>query len=638
MWLPSAVERAYGQVREDLAADPYLKYILALSFLLSTFWLWHRLPNFATRDERWRVVDAMEVAGFVADNGFSLESLQEGTAYWRPFGPTLYLYGLVALPAILLTVLFGQSGVFADLLGALGVDFYAHWQAIPAWLWWATVLPARLVNALLSVGCVYLLYRIGTTLRDRATGRLAALLLALTWAVIVLAHEAGEDVPALFCLLLVFYLAVRYVETGSRATFLKGCAIGGLAIAFKPTAGITAAFLGAAYVLHVRRSPEPLRALARPTLLLGGPILAVAVIYLAYPSTVLNGPELLQQRIDRLATEKNYSHGWLARPAWWWFLRGTLNGLGWPLTIASVAGIAAATVHLLRSAVAGFSPELSRLRERFRSDGGRPGAARYSLETDGIAIALSGLAVIGGVFSTWAYFRTHHLLPMFPLAILLLALAFQWLDADRSDLARGLAALLVVSTAIYAGAGTVGYAVDSRDQAVDYLVDNGGPNATVETYSEDSQEAAVPHGWTIYRPTDGTNGQDLGTWMSNVERRCPDYIVLNYQRAMLWLAPDGHSQLADRWAQPGAENVLRDFLSTEGPYNTANAPYPYEVAGEFGPRPPFMDGENETFDRTWNAVRAGIFPRTIQYGDPQDFGVYGYAVVLERTGSCEVGA
>jgi len=33
-------------------------------------------------------------------------------------------------------------------------------------------------------------------------------------------------------------------------------------------------------------------------------------------------------------------------------------------------------------------------------------------------------------------------------------------------------------------------------------------------------------------------------------------------------------------------------------------------------------------------IRAGIYPRTIQYGDPQDLGVYGYVIVLERTGEC----
>ncbi|MFW6017879.1 MAG: ArnT family glycosyltransferase, partial [Halapricum sp.] len=630
------------QVRKDLAADPYLKYILALSALLSAFWIWHRLPNFATRDERWRVVDVMEVGGFVVNDGFSVETLQEGTKYWRTFGPTLYLYALVALPAIGIAVLTGDASAFGDLFGAIGTDFYAHWQAIPAWLWWATVLPARLTNVAFAVGSVYLLYRIGTHVRDRPTGRLAALLLSLTWGVIVLAHEAGEDVPALFCILLVFYLAVRYVETGSRRLFLTGSAVGGLAIAFKPTAGVTAILLGVAYLLRAGRADDPRRALLRPELLVGGPLLAVAVLYLSFPSAVVNtlpsgssgsvladmweGPQVIVDRIDRVANEKTDSHGWLNRSARWWYVRGVANGLGWPLALASVGGVVAGVVSLGRRALAALSARTDETATR--------GWPTLSLETSAVVLALSVIGTMTAVFSTWAYFRTHHLLGMFPMGILLVALALQWLDADRERVARGLAVVLVVSTAIYAGIGTVGYANQPRDAAVGWLTADGGANATVETYAEDSQEAAVPHGWTIYRPTAGTDGLARSQWMQNVEQRCPDYIVLNYQRAMLWLAPDNHSQLSERWTYPGDAEYVHDMLAEDGPYETENAPYPYDVAATFGREPPFLE-DGQPYDRTWNVIRAGIYPRTIEYGDPQDFGVYGYTVVLERTERCD---
>ncbi len=601
--LPSALQRARTRIRNDLAADPYLKYILALSFVLSTFWLWHRLPNFATRDERWRVVDLMEVVGFLLRD-FSFESLQAGAVHWRPFGPTMYLYGLLTLPVIVAAFVVGQEGAFVDIL-TFGIDTYAQWQAIPAWMWWISVLLARLCNALLAVGCVYLLYRIGTRLRDRATGRLAASLLALTWAVIFLAHEAGEDVPALFCLLLVVYLAIEYVETGSRRQFLWGCGVGGLAIAFKPTAGIGAVVLGTAYLLRARRgTDEPL---VRPTLLVGGPLLALAVLYVSFPSVVLNGPDVLFTRLGRTATEKGASHGWLDRPTWWWFLRGSLNGLGWPLFVASLGGILAA---------------LPRLRED-------------SLETEGVVLALAGIGVLVGVFSTWAYFRTHHLLLAFPLAILLVAVALRRLETDRGRLARGLMAVLLTSTALYAGVGTVGYATQSRDRAVEWLDANAGPDATVETYSDDAQEAAVPYRLTIYRPTNRSDEESESRleWLQNVEQRCPDYVALNYQQAMIWLAPDNHSQLSKYWTQPGEDDYVADLIRPNET-RTENAPYPYEVAAEFGPRPVFLE-TGEPMDSTWNAIRAGIFPRTIQYGDPQDFGVYGYAVILERTGECD---
>lgn len=607
MWFPTrrpaALQEVREQVRRDLDADPYLPYILLLSLVLSTFFLWHRLPNFATRDERWRVADAMEVAGFL-DTEFSFESLQNATDFGVPFGPTLYLYGLLSLPVFLVTVATGETGVFADMLTAMGTDAFAHWQAVPAWVWWATVLPARLSNVLFAVASVYVVYRLGTRLRDRATGRLAAVLHALTWSVIVLAHEAGEDIPAMLCTLIVLYLAVAYVDTGSRRQFLWGCAVGGLAIAFKPTAGITALVLGAAYLLRLRRGDD---ARVRPVLLVGGPLLAVAVVYLAFPSVVLNGPEPMAVRLARFTEEKSKTHGWLGRPTWWWFVRGWAHGLGWPLFLGSIAGVLAA---------------IPRLRED-------------SFETDGVILALVGIVIIVAVYSRWAYFHAHHLLLTFPLGVLLTAIALQRLSVDNRRLARGAMAVLVLTTAVYAGVGTLGYASQPRDRTVAWLDANADPDATVETYSRDSQEAAVPHSMTIHRPTNfvGGEGPPRDEYMQDIEQRCPAYVVLNYQRSMIWLAPDNHSQLSDGWTSSGDREHVATLLYPDQPPQTETGPYPYEVVARYGREPFFLD-DGEPIDPTWDLVRAGIYPRTIEYGDPQDLGVYQYAVILERNGPC----
>lgn len=602
--LPTTLQRVRDQVRRDLTADPYLTYILLLSLLLTTFFIWHRIPNFATRDERWRVVDAMEIAGFL-DTDYSFESLKNGAGFGKSFGPTLYLYGILSLPVFVVTLLTGETSVFADMLTAMGTDAFAQWQAVPAWIWWATVLPARLSNVLFAVASVYVVYRIGTRLRDRATGRLAAVLHALTWSVIVLAHEAGEDVPAMFCVLVVLYLAIEYVETGSWRQFLWGCAMGGLAIAFKPTAGIAAIILGTAYLLRLRRGTDD--PLVRPVLLVGGPLLAVVVIYVSFPSVVLNGPELMFARIARFTEEKSKSLGWLDRPTWWWFVRGSLHGLGWPLFFACIGGILAA---------------IPRLRED-------------SLETEGVVLALVGIGVVVAVYSRWAYFHAHHLFLTFPLGVLLAAIALRRMAVDRRRLARGLMAALVLTTAVYAGVGTLGYATQPHDQAVAWLDEHAGPNGTVETYSMDSQEAAVPHRMTIYRPTNyvGDDGPPRDEWLQDIEQRCPDYIVLNYQRSMIWLAPDNHSQLSDGWTWTGDAEHVATLLNPDEPPETDAGPYPYEVVNRYGREPFFMD-DGEPIDPTWDLIRAGIYPRSIEYGDPQDLGVYQYVVILERNGEC----
>ncbi|PSQ45254.1 dolichyl-phosphate-mannose--protein mannosyltransferase, partial [Halobacteriales archaeon SW_12_67_38] len=69
--------RAWRQFADDLDADPYLSYLLVLAAVLSGFWFWHRIPDFATRDEKSRLLDVMVAFGtFLGDPG--IESLRDG--------------------------------------------------------------------------------------------------------------------------------------------------------------------------------------------------------------------------------------------------------------------------------------------------------------------------------------------------------------------------------------------------------------------------------------------------------------------------------------------------------------------------------------------------------------------------------
>ncbi|MFC6724701.1 glycosyltransferase family 39 protein, partial [Halobium palmae] len=231
--------RAKRQVADDLAADPYLPYLLLLAAVMTSFWFWHRVPNFATRDERWRVLDPLVAVGTFAQDP-SIESIRQGTRFWRPFGATFYLYGIVLLPVFAVAFATGELAPLAQIPAHYETDLWTLWNGTPGWIWTWSILLARIANAALAVGCVYVTYRIGTEMRDRATGRLAALLLTFTWGLLVLAHEVGEDVPALFSFLLVVYFGLLYVETGEAAMFLAASAAGGAAIAFKLTTGVAA--------------------------------------------------------------------------------------------------------------------------------------------------------------------------------------------------------------------------------------------------------------------------------------------------------------------------------------------------------------------------------------------------------------
>lgn len=600
----NALQDARSQVRADLASDPYLPYLLGLATVLTAFWVWHRLPNFATRDERWRVVDPVEALAQLAEE-LSYESLREGVTYWRSYGTTFYVSAVVLVPVLAVVVALGRFEAFTAMGRHQGLSFWAHWLATPGWIWTASVLPVRLATVAFAVGSVYLVYRIGTQVRDRATGRLAGLLFTLTWGFLVLSHEAGEDVPALFFFLLAFSLALAYVEAPTRRRFYGAALAGGVGAGMKLSAGLSAVVIGAAFVERVRREADSfLSGLVRPRLLVTGAGLGTAMILLGYPSVVVGDPAELGGRLLRTASSKTSPHGWRVEPSWWWIVRGYLHGLGLPLAVGAVAGVAAS---------------LTTLRER-------------SVGAAGLRLALVATAVTLVVYSRWSYVRTHHLLLTFPLLVVVVAVMAMRLRDRRPRLARGLVALLLVTSGVYAVGGDLAYASQPRDRSAAYIADHAGPNATVETYVYDPQEAGVPRSVSISHPTNRTMTVDgvtyspgLQQWTLAMPERCPDYIVLNYHQSLLYLAPPSWSARAASLSDRDLRTYYADLLAEET--------YPYEVARRFGRRPRFLDGQPRR-PRWRGLLRVGVRPRTMQYGDPQDFGVDQYTVVLERTGDC----
>jgi hypothetical protein len=589
-----ALRRGYAQVREDLRADPYLLSLLLGATLLASFWLWHRLPNFATRDERWRVLDVIQPVGFFLEDGDPL-SIREGITYWRSYGGTFYVYGLVLLPVLLFFLAAGESATLVDMANYSVDSLRADWQRVPGWAWTAAVLPARLANVALAVGCVYLVYRIGTAVRDRATGRLAALLTSLTWGLLVLAHEAGEDVPSLFFFLLALYLALEYVDSGSRRTFYWGCLSGGVAAGLKFSAGVSALLLGAALLTRARRAEGTWRAaFGRPRFLLTGVVIGTLAILCSYPQVLVGAPTEFGGRITRGVQAKGETHSWLVQPSWWWLARGWLNGLGLPLAFASVGGLFSGL---------GWLRESSRVGDFAR-----------------LALLATGTTLL--VYAQWAYVRTHHLLVLFPLAALLVAVGARRLGDRRPTIARALVALLVLSTGAYAVAGDLGYAAQGRDQSAAFLAADADPGDTVEVYVRDPQEMGVSHDLALDRPA-------VPGGISAFRERCPEYVLLESHRALIYLAPPSHSNRARQYDSSVATEHVRALLAEDT--------YPYEVAGEFGPRPRYLD-EKPRRPAWRRLLHAGVQPRVMQYGDPQDLGPYQYTVVMKRTGSCDEGA
>src|SRR5699024_6543040 len=161
--------------------------------------------------------------------------------------------------------------------------------------------------------------------------------------------------------------------------------------AFKFTAGTSAIALGLAYLLRARRTDVDWHdALVRPHLLVMGVAVGAGAVIVGFPEALVTGPEVL---IERFSGGGSRSVGPAApmAPSWWWRLRGYLNGLGIPLFVGALGGVAAG---------------LLRLREQ-------------STEADMTILLLAGLAAYLLVYSQWGYVRLHHLLLTFPLLALL---------------------------------------------------------------------------------------------------------------------------------------------------------------------------------------------------------------------------
>ena len=584
MGVRTLLARGPALLAADLREDRALRYLLLGAALLCGFWFWHRVPNFATRDEHSRLLDALVAYGSVAEEP-TLESLRQGVVWGRvPFGATFYLFGLAILPVVLLALALGQAGILAGFAApSPEFGYYPSWVGTPAWFWTGALLAVRLVNVLLAVGAVYLTYRLGRVVWNRRAGLLAGGLLTLTFGFLTIAHEGGEDMPAVFFVLLALYLLVRYVQDGRRWRFLAASTAGGVAIAFKLTMVPVVVLVLVAHVLRARQAEDVVGALLRPTLLVPGALLGAVAIAAGFPTLLAGRVDLVAYRLLGNPAARAAQATGPDAPVWWWFLRGYLSGLSLPLFLGAVAGVGASFSRTVR---------------------GRA--------NDGTLLVLTGLVLWVGLFAGWHDFRVHHLLPTFPLLALLLAGTLVRFEGRRPSLARAAVAALVVTSGAYAAVGAAGFAAMPRDDAAAWLDENAGPNDTVEVYRRHIQDTAIPHGMDVnhlYGPE--YSGEEVDP--------CPEFIQLGY-RDLLYLDRDTYYR-----NDPARFSYIRGLL--DGEYN-------YGIAAEFGTRPPGFVPRRPTPGSVTDLLRNGLVPQTDQYADEQELAANQYTLILERTGEC----
>ena len=307
-------------------------------------------------------------------------------------------------------------------------------------------LVGRTLTALFDTGTVLLVFAIGSLLWSRRVGLLAALLSALTVLQIQLAHFWTVDPYLTFFATATLYLSVRIARSGGAASYLLCGAAIGLGLASKVTALTLVALPVAAVVVRVVTSARGGRAAGRIRSLLGKGLLGLAgcgaagfaVFRVAQPYA-FTGPHIWDIGLDRrfldvLREQRVLTSGnagyppfvqWAHRPGYVFPLENILFwGLGLPLGLAAVAGVAYAAYRLFR--VGDTRPVLP------------------------LVLAVTVLAAYGGRFVAFArYFE-----PAYPALVLLAAVVLvrAWALRRRPRLRMlGLAApAVVVLTAAWA--------------------------------------------------------------------------------------------------------------------------------------------------------------------------------------------
>jgi hypothetical protein len=384
---------------------------------------------------------------------------------------------------------------------------------------------ARLTAAVVGTLAVWFVYLAGARLFGRATGLLAAALLAVSFLTVFYSHLALNDAPTLAPIALSLWGAAGVLREGRVRDYLIAGAGLGLACATKYTGGVVVLPLLAAAGVQLAAPGGPGRAV-RGIVLAG--IVALGAFVVANPYAILDFAAFrdgLHHQADA-ADDVAGKLGLTQTSGYLYYLWTFTWGLGWvPLVAAGV------------------------------------GAGMLAREDRRALLVLGPAPILYVLFmGTQARFFGRWLLPVFPIACLLGAYAIvrlSQLAARRVPaLAPGLAALgavlLLGQGVVYSlhSAMTLSQA-DTRNTTRDWLVDNvpAGTKIVVEPVVPDAWATDIGHPyrgtangarWSKY-PTSRSNIANDGSFVPGPARIVN---IEDYERTL-------YPGLIDRYVQKG---------------------------------------------------------------------------------------
>lgn len=244
-------------------------------------------------------------------------------------------------------------------------------------------LVGRFISALLEVGIIFFIYKIGKLFFNFRVGILASLLYALAVLPIQLAHFFASDTFAVFFLVLTFYFFCLTFFTNHKEKFknltisLAGISLG-LALACKLSSTLFFIILGLGLFIHLTKKRNWQSTFVQTFLLF---FFAYLFMRIGDPKTFLNGnlwdPRLNPQFLANLKELQSFNNPatlfppsiqWLGTQPYFFPLNNIFFwGLGVPLSLLSVAGIIFSVFFVLKKFMQALESRKRKLKPVFNS-------------------------------------------------------------------------------------------------------------------------------------------------------------------------------------------------------------------------------------------------------------------------------
>ena len=257
------------------------------------------------------------------------------TSPWRSFHPDSFAY-----PSLYKYLVLAANGGYYAVGRALwrfdgAADFMAEYVVAPRTMY----LVARSLAAGLGVATVFLVYRAARLVTTPRAALVAAFFLGLAHLHVRDSHFAVTDVPMTFFLVGALYFVLKAHADGRLRDYLLAGLLCGLATSTKYSAVFLVLSMGIAHVLRAREERLPVARWVADERLVAFAVAAAALFVVGTPYAVLDYPRFSED-FARQGHHLARGHGLVLGRGWGYHLGFSLPaGMGWPLFLASLAGL-----------------------------------------------------------------------------------------------------------------------------------------------------------------------------------------------------------------------------------------------------------------------------------------------------------